>query len=483
LGEFKVNRGEQLFGIDPRSLTAFRIGLGALLLADLAYRSLDFQAHYTELGILPRALYLDYFANVEIAWSLHLVLGNTTYTALLFFAQAIAALALVLGVHTRTAISISWLLLVSLHNRQPLVVSGSDMILRLMLFWSLFLPLAGPPSLDQRRAEPMQARIELSPASVALLVQVGLIYAFSLIHKLMDPAWTQRIAVQSAMQVEGVATALGRGLLAYPELLRVATASTLAFEFGAILLVFVPAATARIRIGVVIAMWGYHLLGIGGTMNLGLFEYVMALAWVPFLPPLFWDRVAPRWRSESAAAAPADRSRAGIARTVVVVLALSLVIIDNFVSLDRGSFRAAPWTLLRIPTRALALSQQWRLWSTPLHNRYYVFPACLAEMTPRSISTPGTHWIGTARGERLATTIGKYQLRLSRPEGRRLRQGYGEFLIREWNSEHGPEQHVVSLELVKLDARRADGPRSALPREVLWRVGLRPPNCGIRSGI
>ena len=478
-----MNRGEQLFGIDPRSLTAFRIGLGALLLADLTYRSLDFQAHYTELGILPRALYLDYFANVEIAWSLHLVLGSTTYTALLFFAQAIAALALVFGVHTRTAISISWLLLVSLHNRQPLVVSGSDMILRLMLFWSLFLPLAGPPSVDQRRAEPMQPRIELSPASVALLVQVGLIYAFSVIHKLMDPAWTQRIAVQSAMQVEGVATALGRGLLVYPELLRVATASILAIEFGAILLVFVPVATARIRIGVVIAMWGYHLLGIGGTMNLGLFEYVMALAWVPFLPPLFWDRVAPRWRSGSPAAAPADRSRAGIARTVVVVLALSLVIIDNFVSLDRGSFRAAPWTLLRIPTRALALSQQWRLWSTPLHNRYYVFPACLADDTEVDLHTGDPlDWDRPRRASR-NNHWWKYQLRLSRPEGRRLRQGYGEFLIREWNSEHGPEQHVVSLELVKLDARRADGPRSALPREVLWRVGLRPPNCDIQRGI
>lgn len=218
-------------------------------------------------------------------------------------------------------------------------------------------------------------------------------------------------------------------------------------------------------------------------MNLGLFEYVMALAWVPFLPPLFWDRVAPRWRSGSPAAAPADRSRAGIARTVVVVLALRLVIIDNFVSLDRGSFRAAPWTLLRIPTRALALSQQWRLWSTPLHNRYYVFPACLADDTEVDLHTGDPlDWDRPRRASR-NNHWWKYQLRLSRPEGRRLRQGYGEFLIREWNSEHGPEQHVVSLELVKLDARRADGPRSALPREVLWRVGLRPPNCDIQRGI
>ena len=292
-----MSRAQLLFGIDLRSLAAFRIGLGMLLLADLAYRALDFQAHYTDAGILPRGLYLEIFSDVEIAWSVHLALGSTIYQTLLFLIAAVAALALLLGVHTRAAVGISWLLLVSVHNRQPLVLSGSDMILRLLLFWSFFLPLSHPPGVDRRLTEPMDAprsRVELSAASVALLVQVALIYVFSVIHKLLNPAWTQLAAIQDSMRVEGVATPLGSGLLAYPALLRVATASTLAIELVLPLLAFVPWATARIRIGVVVAMWAFHLFGIGGVMNLGLFEYVMALAWVPFLPSLFWDRLAPR---------------------------------------------------------------------------------------------------------------------------------------------------------------------------------------------
>lgn len=473
-----MSRPEQLFGIDLRSLTAFRIGLAALLLADLAYRALDFQAHYTDQGVLPRALYLEIFSEVEITWSLHLILGSAPYTALLFLLAAVAALALLLGVHTRGAVLISWLLLVSLHNRQPLVVSGSDMILRLLLFWSFFLPLAGSPSVDRRGTAPFHPRVELSPASAALLVQVVLIYAFSLIHKLLDPAWTQLIAVEDAMQVEGVATALGRELLAYPALLRFAAASTLAIELVLPLLAFVPWATARIRIGVVIAMWAFHLFGLGGTMNLGLFEYVMALAWVPFLPPLFWDRIAPGWNLPRPDAPPARAARAGIARGAVVVCALSLVIVDNVVSLDRSRFRGTPWTILRLPTRALALSQEWRLWSTPLRNRYYVFRACLEDETEVDLHTGGAlDWDRPRRASR-NNHWWKYQLFLSQPASRRLRPAYAGYLIREWNGEHAAERHVASLELVKIDASRPDEAISKLPREVLWRGGPRPSGCG-----
>jgi hypothetical protein len=279
-----------------------------------------------------------------------------------------------------------------------------------------------------------------------------------------------------------VATSLGRALLAYPGLLRVATASTLAIELVLPLLAFVPWATAQIRIGVVVAMWAFHLLGIGGTMNLGLFEYVMALAWVPFLPRLFWDRgwgrLVSRWSPKTLSAPPARRSRAGIARGSIVVLALALVVTDNVVSLDRSRFRSAPWTMLRIPTRALALSQQWRLWSTPLHNRYYVFRACLEDGAEVDLHTgQALDWDRPRRASR-NNHWWKYQLVLSQPGRRRLRPAYAKVLIREWNSEHAAARHVASLELVKIDAIHADEPISTLPREVLWRGGPRPAACG-----
>jgi hypothetical protein len=350
------------------------------------------------------------------------------------------------------------------------------MILRLLLFWSLFLPLDGAPRSDRSSARGVP-RIELSPASAALLVQIVLVYAFSVVHKLGDPAWTQLVAVEEAMRVEGVATDLGRGLLAYPALLRVAAASTLAIELVLPLLAFVPWATAHIRIGVVIAMWVFHLVGIGGTMNLGLFGYVMALAWVPFLPPLFWDRVAPRWNPPGQDAQSARGAKAGIVRGVIVLLLLSLAIIDNVVSLDRSRFRSTPWTILRIPTRALALSQEWRLWSTPLRNRYYVFRACLEDGSEVDLHTgEALDWDRPRRASR-NNHWWKYQQMLSRPSGRRLRPAYAEVLIREWNGEHAAAGQVAALELVKIDAARPHERISRLPREVLWRGGPRPIAC------
>ena len=43
----------EIFGIDLRTMALFRVGLGALLLADLALRARDLTAHYTDAGILP----------------------------------------------------------------------------------------------------------------------------------------------------------------------------------------------------------------------------------------------------------------------------------------------------------------------------------------------------------------------------------------------------------------------------------------------
>jgi hypothetical protein len=44
-----------MLGLDERSLAVYRIGLGLLLSADLINRLCDLRAHYTDLGILPRA--------------------------------------------------------------------------------------------------------------------------------------------------------------------------------------------------------------------------------------------------------------------------------------------------------------------------------------------------------------------------------------------------------------------------------------------
>ena len=66
----------RLFGIDLRNLALFRIGLGAILLIDLAIRFQDLQAHYTDAGVLPRESASDYYASTW-RWSLHQLSGES----------------------------------------------------------------------------------------------------------------------------------------------------------------------------------------------------------------------------------------------------------------------------------------------------------------------------------------------------------------------------------------------------------------------
>jgi len=162
---------------------------------------------------------------------------------------------------------------------------------------------------------------------------------------------------------------------------------------------------------------------------------------------------------------------------MLAISALSLVLIDNVVSLDRSRYRSAPWMLVRIPTRALALSQEWRLWSTPLRNRYYVFDACLEDGSVFDLHTgEALDWDHPRRASR-NNHWWKYQLMLSRPARDRLRAGYADYLIRDWNSSHAPGRGVASLAIVMIDASRGGEPISTLPREILWRGGRRSSGC------
>ena len=108
---------EKVFSIDLRSLAAFRVALGGVLLVDLALRARDLTAHYTELGVLPRAAFAEHPVGWLVPWfSLH-AHGPPAVQVALFVLAALLAAALAAGYHARLAACASWLLLVSLQNR------------------------------------------------------------------------------------------------------------------------------------------------------------------------------------------------------------------------------------------------------------------------------------------------------------------------------------------------------------------------------
>jgi predicted DCC family thiol-disulfide oxidoreductase YuxK len=169
------------FSIDLRTLALFRACLGAVLFVALLSRFCDLGAFHADAGVLPRALLMD----DPLTWSVHFANGTAAFQGALLALQALAAFCLAIGYRARLAVFLSWFLLLSLHNRNPLVLVPGDDLMGWLLFWGMFLPLAARWSVDAALgAAPAPEQRVLSWASAGLVLQSLGIYVFGAL--LMD---------------------------------------------------------------------------------------------------------------------------------------------------------------------------------------------------------------------------------------------------------------------------------------------------------
>jgi hypothetical protein len=84
--------------------------------------------------------------------SVHFLSGQPAFQGALFLLAAVAATAVALGYYTRLAMFLSWYLVISLHDGNPIILHNGDGVLRLLLFWGMFLPLGDHWSLDSAGA-------------------------------------------------------------------------------------------------------------------------------------------------------------------------------------------------------------------------------------------------------------------------------------------------------------------------------------------
>lgn len=290
LGGLKVAAVREVFGIDLRTLALFRVGLGCLLLIDLALRARDLTAHYTDRGILPRAEAVEFLSSG--AFSLHLLNGTVWFQAGLFILAALFATLLLVGFRTRLVTIASWVLLLSLQNRNPQILSGGDNLIIVLTFWAMFLPLGARFSLDAAldRRSPPSPNAYYSLATIALLVQGMSLYFFGALLK-SDAQWIpDGTAVYYALQLDYVATSFALWIREFPDLLQGLTYSVWALELTGPILIFLPIFHRIIRPAVLFA---FILMNLGLFLCLenGLFPFVSILMNLVFLPGWVWDRL------------------------------------------------------------------------------------------------------------------------------------------------------------------------------------------------
>ena len=124
-----------------------RILMALLLLVDLDQRAPLISIFHLEDGVYPPSLAAEF---APPAMSLYLLDHSLWFQAGLLLLAASAALCLLVGWKSRVMTALSWYLLTSLHHRNYYLLDIGDDVLRLLLFWSMFLPLGRCYSLDAR---------------------------------------------------------------------------------------------------------------------------------------------------------------------------------------------------------------------------------------------------------------------------------------------------------------------------------------------
>lgn len=278
-----------VFGADLRSLAIFRIVISLLALADLAIRATDLTAHYTDAGVMPRVVLVEQVLNPWV-FSLNLMNGGYLFQVLLFGVAALAALGMLVGYRTRLMTFVLWLLLLSIQVRGPLLNGSESPFLRMLLFWSILLPLGAYWSVDRvRSALPRPSPRFLSLATFGLFLQIAFVYWFTAALK-SGPEWrVDHTALYYALSLDQLATPFGHYLLNFPSLLQLLTFGTFVLEVVGPILLFCPFFTGPVRTGAALAFMSLHF-GIWMTMDIGIFPWVSAFCMVCFFPTWFWER-------------------------------------------------------------------------------------------------------------------------------------------------------------------------------------------------
>jgi len=189
-----------------------------------------------------------------------------------------AALALLLGWHTRIASVLVAFLLIAVQRRDVYVLNSGDLLLREMALFVALMPAGEAWSLDARRRGGSQPR---APWGLRLLqVQVSALYLFSVVAKLGGMSWQNGTAVGKAVQLEDLQRfVLPQGLATSVTVSALLTYGTLVVEGALVVGLWLP----RARWVVMAAGVAIHL-GIEATLLIGWFSVTVVSCYLAFVP-------------------------------------------------------------------------------------------------------------------------------------------------------------------------------------------------------
>jgi len=263
------------------SLAVFRIVWGALLIFNAMLMRKDLALLFGPEGYHPTAAFKK---EQKFKFSLLNYLPSTNRSVYLIWTlYVIAALTLLCGFYTRTSSVIVFVTMISLHHRNCYVLSGGDIVQRLLGFLLIFSPAGAVLSVDCVLAgrEFWEADLKFDPWAWRLVqIQISMVYLRSIFWKMKGKLWRNGTAVWFSIQQDEFSRAR------VPELL--VNRFTIPFVTWSVMVVQLTVGTGvwfdELVYPVLLAGVAMHVM-LDIFLNLQLFSWTMVASYLLFIQP------------------------------------------------------------------------------------------------------------------------------------------------------------------------------------------------------
>ncbi len=442
------NRVISVFSIDLRTLALLRICLGTVILIDLLDRSKDLIAHYSSKGIIPTELLLNQYIKPG-SLSIHLLSRDPIFQAALFAIAAILAAMLIIGLHTKFATIASLAMLISLHQSNPIVLIGGDIVMVHALFWSIFLPIGARFSIDSKNKKTKETNKFFSLAIIGLYTEIACMYIFSAVWKIKSGIWIPAgEGVYHALTYNIYMRPLTKYLLMQPELMKMLSYGVIALEILGPIILLSPFFIKRTRIAIVALFAGMHI-GFLAFLNIGTFALTNIAAITSFIPDYFWNKMNRKEKSQKKLRKENLPQKQIIAFNAFCIIFIALIPLLNLQSIGMISLPKETKPIINM----LELDQQWNLYSTAIAQKKNItthafWSGTLANGTRVYKTFYGDSFLASRQKlQDIQYTNGRWGKLSTITENPKTRHFFARHLCQKWNSEHRAEERLEFLQI------------------------------------
>lgn len=451
-----------------------RIAIALIVICDLTIRCSDMEALYSNSGIWPSEIMYNLGWQPGF-WTIHALFDTDYWPLFIFILHFIFALFLLLGYKTQWSTCIVWILYISLHNRNLFVLQSGDDLLRLILFWGIFLSWGAYYSLDAQQ----KRKVRIYPfAQIGYLMLIASVYVFTALFK-SDAEWHAKgTAIYYALSLEQLRLPLGDWIYGFPNLMKTLTHLVYGIELILPVLIIWPGKNSRSRLLAFVLIVFLHL-SIGLTLYVGLFFWISIASALALLPEFMMKKLENRFLKKNSPneALVSLPSKSNKLFSFFVSIIIVLCIAVNAVSLKWFPYQMRKEIALLV--NGLRLNQYWGMFSPGILKKdgWLVYHGIDYEGRQWDLRT-NSDYVDYQKPEHIVSMYKNDRWRklaenMQNEKFMFLRHLYSNYYLKCWNLKH-PKKKIVTLNLYFMEQETLKDYKKTETKKILYCVSATP---------